>query len=92
LLELTHPPLRTFESEVGRSQIIAAFEEPQVIAKIIMGLGSPGRPPRSPARPSPPFRASVDRDWLKQIFGGRYGPSCARASSRMRLDIDDFNS
>ena len=43
----------------GTLKIIAAIEEPAVIAKILAHLGSPVRaPPRSPARPLALFQAA----------------------------------
>ena len=43
----------------GEFKIIAAIEEPAVIAKILTHLGLPARaPPRSPARPLPLFQAA----------------------------------
>ena len=43
----------------GALKIIAAIEEPAVIAKILTHLGLPARaPPRSPARPLALFRAA----------------------------------
>ena len=43
----------------GKMKIIAAIEDPAVIAKILTHLGLPARaPPRSPARPLALFRAA----------------------------------
>ena len=43
----------------GDMKIIAAIEEPEVIAKILMHLGLPARaPPRSPARRPALFQAA----------------------------------
>ena len=43
----------------GEFKIIAAIEEPAVIAKILTHLGLPARaPPRSPARPLALFQAA----------------------------------
>ena len=43
----------------GGMKIIAAIEEPAVIARILTHLGLPARaPPRSPARPLPLFQAA----------------------------------
>ncbi len=43
----------------GDLKIIAAIEEPAVIARILTHLGMPARaPPRSPARPPALFRAA----------------------------------
>ena len=43
----------------GDFKIIAAIEDPAVIARILTHLGLPGRaPPRSPARPLALFRAA----------------------------------